>query len=460
MITRPWAFWRRVQYSGILAALFAIIGSGVYFGFFHSPASCFDGWKNGDERGVDCGGSCARVCALDVTAPKVLWSRAFKVTDGQYNAVAYIENTNQGVGAPTVGYTFEFYDSDGLITSKRGTTILPPDSVYPIFEGRIQTGERVPSQTVLTLSDPEAWVQATAGREQFVVESRTLTGADVSPRLTAQIANTALTEAKDVEIVATIFDSRGNALTASRTVVPVFNARTTETVVFTWPEPIAKTLRSCEVPTDVILAIDLSGSMNDDGGTPPEPITSVLRAADSFIDRLNERDQIGVITYATNAALPQPLTNVRETARGVVSALTISPQAETGSTNTGDAVLSAAAELDSERHSLNARKVLVLLTDGLATSGGDDPETHALEAADALKRMDTEIFTIGLGSSVNEAFLKQIASGEAYYYKAAHAGTVDQIYRSVTEAICEDGAATIEIIPKTTASFAPLERTQ
>lgn len=453
MITRPWAFWRRVQYSGLLAALLALIGTGVYFGFFYSPASCFDNWQNGDERGVDCGGSCARVCALDVAEPKVLWSRAFKVTDGQYNAVAYIENTNQGVGTPAVRYTFELYDRDGLITSKTDTTILPPDSVYPIFEGRIQTGDRVPTQTVLTLEEPDVWVKATAGREQFTVESRTLTGADTSPRLTAQVTNTALTEAKDVEIVATIFDSRGNALTASRTVVPTFSSRTTETVIFTWPEPIAKTLRSCEVPTDVMVAIDLSGSMNDDGGTPPEPVTSVLRAAESFIDRLGTRDQVGVVTYATSAALAQPLTAVRETARSVVSALTITPQAETGSTNTGDAIATASAELSSNRHNEDARKVLVLLTDGLATSGGEDPETHALAAAAALKNTDTEIFTIGLGSSVNETFLKQIATGDAYYFKAASAGTVDQIYRSVTEAICEDGAATIEIIPKSATSF-------
>jgi Mg-chelatase subunit ChlD len=454
MFNRPWAFWRRTQYVAIFSVFLLLLGSGAYFGFFYEPANCFDGRKNGEERGVDCGGKCARVCALDVRAPTVLWSRAFRVTDGQYNAVAYIENTNQNVGSPEVRYTFELYDRDGLITTKSGTTVLPPDSVYPIFEGRINTGDRIPTQAQIVLEDPELWLPATAGREQFVVEGRELVNADSGPRLNAQITNTALTEAKNVEIVATIFDTRGNALTASRTIVPIFGSRTTENVVFTWPEPIAKTVRSCEVPTDVVLAIDLSGSMNDDGGNPPEPITSVLHAAEAFIDRLNPKDQAGIVTYASTAATPQSLTNVRATVREVVGGLTISPQAETGSTNTGDALIAANTEINSARHNPDARKVVVLLTDGLATSGGQNPEKHARDAAAALKATNTELFTIGLGGNVHEAFLKEIASGEKYYFRAATAETVDQIYRSVTDAICEDGAAVIEIIPKTGTNFA------
>jgi hypothetical protein len=154
---------------------------------------------------------------------------------------------------------------------------------------------------------------------------------------------------------------------------------------------------------------------------------------------------------------PQELTASLSDAREVVGGFTITAQAESGSTNTGDALKAANAEINSSRHNPDARKVVVLLTDGLATSGGNDPEAHAREMAGLLKETDTEIFTIGLGGSVNEAFLKEISSGDNYYFKALGAGTVDQIYRSVTEALCEDGAAVIEIIPKTRTPFAPLQ---
>lgn len=452
-INRPWAFWRRTQYAGGFFVFLMLISTGIYFGFFYKDASCIDGSQNGAERGIDCGGSCTRICAIDVTMPTPLWARAFKVTDGQYNAVAYIENKNMSAGSPEVSYTFKLYDKDGLIAERSGVTIIPPDSVYPIFEGRIDTQGRIPTDTFIELGDTELWYPATGSREQFTVEGRELVGADSSPRLSARIRNNELTEAKNVEIVATIFDTNGNALTASRTIVPRFDSRATEDVVFTWPEPIAKTIRSCELPTDVVLAIDLSGSMNNDGGTPPQPVTSVLRAAEAFIDRLNQNDKIGVVTYATNAVTTAELSSDSKAVRAKIGTLAIDPKEEKGNTNTGDAIIKAMSELSSNRHSRDARKVVVLLTDGLATAPAKEPEKYAIDAALQLKETGTEIFTIGLGASANDVFLKSLASDESHYFKAGSADTVDKIYRSVTDAICEDGAAVIEIVPKTTARF-------
>jgi len=455
-IYRPWAFWRRVQYGSVFGAFWVGVFFMLYMGIFYVPPSCFDGSFNGDERGVDCGGSCTRICAFDVATPTVKWVRSFAVTSSQYNAVAYVENTNQTAASPAVPYTLSLYDAEGLIAERTGTTILPPDSVYPIFEARIQTNGRVPTQTFLELGEVEMWVPATAGREQFTVNSRTLTGADSTPRLEANITNNALTPAENVEVVATIFDARGNALTASRTFIDLFAARGTETAVFTWPEPIAKTVRSCEVPTDVVLAIDLSGSMNNDGGEPPQPISSVLAAAQSFASRLRSQDQAALVTFATDAMLVSPLSNNLTALAGTISALSIDPEEERGSTNTGDALMKTAEELASVRHNEAARKVAVLLTDGLATAPDEEPEAYAVTAAAALKAAGVNVFTIGLGNDVNMDFVRQLASTESQAYAALSAGQIDGIYKRITADICEDGAAVIEIIPKTTASFAEL----
>jgi Mg-chelatase subunit ChlD len=354
-------------------------------------------------------------------------------------------------------YTFSLYDTDGLITERSGTAVLPPDNVTPIFEGRINTGTRIPTQTFVTIETDAIWLPAEIGREQFTVTSRRLVSADSKPRLDAEMRNTSVAEARDVEIVATIFDRAGNALTASRTIVPIFEGHANENVVFTWPEPIAKTVRSCEVPTDVVLAIDVSGSMNDDGGTPPEPITSVLSAAEAFVGRLGPNDQVAIVTYATDAALPQVLTSDKNLSANVVANLSIAPASETGSTNTGDAIILTNDEINSARHNQNARKVLVLLTDGRANAPGETPEEYAQNAATALKETDVEIYTIGLGDTVNEAFLESIASDSSNYFRAVSVNTINQIYSSITAEICEDGAAVIEIIPKTATSFAPLQ---
>ncbi|PIR84680.1 hypothetical protein COU16_01420 [Candidatus Kaiserbacteria bacterium CG10_big_fil_rev_8_21_14_0_10_47_16] len=457
MISRPWAFWRRIEYLTGLFVVFILIGTGVYFAYFNAPPTCMDGRQNGDERGVDCGGICTRICALDVLPIVVQWAESFRIVDGQYNAVAYVQNKNIGIGSPEVAYTITLFDESGVITERSGTTVLPPDSVYPIFEGRIDTGTRTPTRTEITFEGSEIWLPTLSGREQFTVESRALTRADENPRLDVRLTNTSLSTAEDVEIVATIFDAGKHPLTASRTIVQSFPGRSTQDVVFTWPQPIAKTVRSCEVPTDVILAVDLSGSMNDEGGTPAQPISAVLAAAEAFTARLGAYDQIGVVTYATDASTPQVLTRDTAAAKKIVASRTITPEAEVGSTNTGDAITAAYTELNSARHNLDARKVLVLLTDGKANAPEDSPEQYALAAAQKLKDTDTTIYTIGLGTNINEAFLKNIASGEDHYFKALSKDTIDSIYQSITSSICESGPAVIEVIPKTAASFAPIQ---
>lgn len=456
LIARPWALFRQIQYGLLFCGLLALFLGYIYFTYLYTPANCFDGAQNGDERGVDCGGACARICEIDVTQPTVKWAKSFKVTGDQYNAVAYIENKNEVAASPEVAYTFTLYDGSEIIAERSGTTILPPDSEYPIFEARISTNGRVPTRTVLTLEKPELWQSATVGRDQFRVTDRQLFDADGRPRLEATIENKALTEAKETEVIATIFDSRGNALTSSRTFVDNFAPRSQERVVFTWPEPIAKTVRSCEVPTDVVLAIDLSGSMNNDQDTPPEPITSVLSAAKSFAERLQERDQAGVVTFASKAIIAKVLSSDISTIASAIANLRIDPQEEAGSTNTGDALYRAHEELTSVRHNSAARKVLILLTDGLATAPDDEPEAYALEAVETLKNDDIIVYTIGLGEQVNMDFVTQMASAPSQAYRAVSRGDVDNIYKTITGDICEDGAAVIDIVPKTNASFTPL----
>lgn len=455
-IERPWAFWRRVQYGTLFVVLWALFITGIYYQYFYTPASCFDGVLNGAEAEVDCGGSCVRICAFSVKQPTVLWAKSFVVIGDQYNAVAYIENQNTIAASPEVNYTFRLYDGSEIVAERSGTTILPPGSQYPIFEDRISTGGHNVTRTELELEPPALWQPATVGRDQFVVNDRRLYDADGRPRLEATIENRALFEAKEAEVVATIFDARGNPLTASRTFVDNFAPQSQTAITFTWPTPIAKTLRSCEVPTDVVLAIDLSGSMNNDGGEPPEPISSVLSAAGTFSSQLKTGDRAALVTFATEAVVQLTLTPTVTAITDSIRSLSIDPAEERGSTNTGAAFEQALAELSSSRHNSEARKVLVLLTDGLATAPEEDPEAFALTAAAAAKEAGIIVYTIGLGKEVNMDFVRAVATTPNQAYQAVTRDQVSSIYETIKADICEDGAAVIDIVPKTTASFTPL----
>jgi len=457
--TKAWALRRQIEYGSLYIAVLLLIFVGIYFRYFHNAPTCFDGWENGDEIGVDCGGSCSRICAVQAFEPRVNWAKSFKVSGSIYNAVAYVENTNKTASTEALKYNFLLYDDEGLITMAGGTTILPPDNVYPVFTAGIDTGGRVPKKTFLELEPVELWQSADGGgREEFSVINRSLNNAGTKPRLDATIKNNSLVKVDEVEVVATIFNIEGVPLTSSRTIVSDFAPGTERSIVFTWREPIAATVRSCEIPTDVLVAIDLSGSMNDDGEEPPEPLTSVLTAAERFVNRLATSDQIGIITFATDALLRTQLQQPSAAVGETVSSLTIDPNEETGSTNTGDVFVRAREEFAETRSNPDARNVLVVLTDGLATEPEEEPEQYALDQANLLKSLGVTVYTIGLGEKVNMEFLKNLASEPNFAYQALDSSQVDKIYQTITSSLCETGPTRIDIIPKTDAFFVPLDR--
>ena len=378
----------------------------VYVTQFYQAPNCFDGRLNGSEIEIDAGGTCVRIPLSQVQPPEVVWADSFEIAPGQYNAVAYIENRNTIAATPELAYTFTFFHDGQVVGERTGVTVLPPNSSYPVFEGRIFPEGQTISDTTLTLTPATMWLPATNDSRQFRTSDIDLQNVDDRPRLAVTLENTALLPANDVEVVATIFNDLGQAVTASETFISSFPARSSQDIQFTWPQSIAKTVRSCSIPTDVVLGIDVSGSMNNDSENPPQPLTDALTAAQAFIGTLNELDQVGVVTFATAATLTQPLTAGHAAAAQLVSALSIAPADETGFTNTSAALAQAATELRSDRANNNARRAFVLLTDGLPTAQGDtDAVAAAIASAQALVASGADVYAIGLGENVDQAFL-------------------------------------------------------
>ena len=459
MFKRPWAAWRRVQYGLGFTTFWGLIGVMVYFANFYVVPNCFDGAANADESGIDCGGGCVRICAASVAPPRLVWAESFEVAPGQYNAVAYLDNSNQIAGAPVINYTFSFFDGETLVGERAGTMALPPNSVYPIFEGRVFIAEgQAITNTELRLEPVDLWLPASLQRGQFRSGDINFSDVNDKPKLAVEMQNTSLTPAANVEVVATVFTEDGIPITSSQTIIEFAAPRTSQDIVFTWPNPIAKTVRSCVIPTDVVMAIDLSGSMNNDGGTPPQPVTDTLNAAGKFASSLKSKDQIALVTFASNAQLVASLSQDNQMVASTITQLTIDPIEETGFTNTLDALEVVSEEFDSPRQNPDARKVLVLLTDGLPTTAGDADIIASTEAqALLLDESGIEIYAIGLGEGVDRQFVQRLASSESNAYFAPSSVDLESIYQEITTALCESGATKIEVIAKTEALFTPLQ---
>jgi Mg-chelatase subunit ChlD len=458
MKIRWWAVGRRVQYGVGFSIFWCMVGVFIYFNSFYVSPTCKDRMMNGDETGIDCGGSCVQMCAADVLQPKVVWAESFEIVDGQYNVVAYLENPNQIAGAPELNYKFELFNNGTLVGEKSGKTSLPPNSIHPIFEGRVFTENNSPvTETKISLDNVELWLPASVVRDQFRATDINLKGSDVKPQLDVEITNTSLSNAENMEVVATIFNDAGDPVTASQTFVENISARSSKKIVFTWPRPIAKTVKSCVIPTDVAVVIDLSGSMNNDEGTPPQPITSTLEAASKFVNSLRENDQVSVVTFATEGRLVNTLTTSNKQVADSILNLKIEPKDETGFTNTVAALTLAQNELSSPRHNSNARRVLVLLTDGLPTTSGEaDIISETEQKAKEINDDGVEVYSIGLGAGVDKNFIQKMTTDSSNVFFAPSGEDLESIYSEITSSLCEFGPTKIDVVTKIETNFAEI----
>lgn len=190
-------------------------------------------------------------------------------------------------------------------------------------------------------------------------------------------------------------------------------------------------------PVDVMLTLDVSGSMAWQSTTMP----NMQAAAKGFIDIMDQGDgqldgqvetgSIGLVSFATRATLQSPLTHDGAAVKAKIEGLTAY-----GVTNTAAAINLAQEQLAGAPH----KRVLILMTDGVPTSptdGRPSPEAWqaALDAAVAAKGAGTEIYTIGLGQSLDEPLLREIASGAEHYYPAPSDGDLASIFSAIARGV-------------------------
>ena len=242
-MTSEWVAKRKLFYgTGVLVGVAIVIGVPLFF-VFHKTPTCNDGVQNQNEKGIDCGGVCTLLCPSDIANPIVLWQRAFIVTSGVYNTVAYIQNPNVLSRIDKISYIFRLYDKDNVLIGERaGTTFIPANQTFAVFEAGIRTGGRVPVRTSFNFTSALLWSQNDSNYvpPTIVTENVLLSNESSSPRIDAVIHNKSLQNIGGLEAVAIVYDADDNAMVASRTIVQNLVSEGTAPVVFTWPMAFSK----------------------------------------------------------------------------------------------------------------------------------------------------------------------------------------------------------------------------
>lgn len=257
-----WAVRRQLFFLGITLIFLMLLGMWVGMSYFNKPPTCFDGKQNGEETGIDCGGMCARACLAEVDDIKILWSRAFEVLPGRFNAVAYLESKNEDAAVRRIGYRFRFADSNNIYIGKReGSTFIPPSGKFAIFESAIDLGNSEPVYTNFEFTEVPVWEKVSLDKVRQLevsVSDIELINQETSPRLSATIRNRSLFQISNLFAIAILYDNLGNAISASRTYLDALPGESGALVSFTWPEAFDSPVLVKEIiPMYDIFAVEL-----------------------------------------------------------------------------------------------------------------------------------------------------------------------------------------------------------
>ena len=245
-----WASSRQSKYFLGVVAFIALIGFIMIYPSLTTPPTCSDGKQNGGEVGVDCGGSCSRLCSSQVSEPIILWSRPFLVVGTTYNLVALVQNQNQNAAVQGVNYKFKAYDANNkIIGTREGGTFIPPNQEFAIFEPRFDAGG-VPIKSVsFEFTSPFVWI-----KKNPVVQSLPITVNKVVfdesgslPVLTAQVNNDSIYDLPAFDIITILYDADHNAINASKTHNEGLPSNSQAPLTFTWPTVFKDTVITKDV---------------------------------------------------------------------------------------------------------------------------------------------------------------------------------------------------------------------
>lgn len=449
-----WAARRRLIYGGIALVVLALFSTLIFYKVFYKAPTCNDGYKNGDEKGIDCGGSCTNLCSTDTLEPIVLWSKIFNISGDVYTAVAYVENPNISSKNPAVKYEFKIYDdSNKVITVKEGVTSIPKGKKFAIFENGIVLKGLKPKSADLEFTEYSSWQKDTTVEPKIDVKYGPLVSTSTIPSVRGTITNNSTENIPEIEMSVFILDGNENVVAASRSFVDNLTRKSTQDFVFTWPKPFNLGVEACVNPLDIVLALDKSGSMRSEGLFPPEPFTTVTKTAKNFVKNLTQDDQVSIVSFGTLSKIESNLTKDKDLITLAIENLFLSTTTQEGTNITGG-LLSAKDELTSGRARSGSKKVLVLLTDGMPTEPTkigetDFPSTSALQLANEAKSLGITVFTIGLGKSVSDGFLKSLSSDDSHYFYAPSKETLAGVYSTISSSLCEKRPNVVNVLYRT-----------
>ncbi len=190
----------------------------------------------------------------------------------------------------------------------------------------------------------------------------------------------------------------------------------------------ARSGRANRVPASLLLLVDVSGSMQG------EPINQARRALLDFVDNTDSSDSIALLAFDTKVTLLQDYTTSHSSLAEAMSKLT-----PLGNTALYSAVIEATEKAATAPE---ARKLIILLSDGTATVGLDQRAASIAAAREA----GIGIISIGLGAGIDRQYLTELTeASNGRFLDAPTPAALRQAYTDLAVAIRSQYTVTIDV---------------
>jgi Ca-activated chloride channel homolog len=197
-----------------------------------------------------------------------------------------------------------------------------------------------------------------------------------------------------IPLTAPLNAEHGIDISQPKTVLEVPSAAVIDKIQTLW--------RETKKPVDLVVVMDISGSMRGD------KITTARASLLQFIQKLDDRDRLQIILFSSNVSTLTPLSPLGEKRQEVLNS--VSGIFEQGETRLYDATLLAYQELEQNGDPDHIRAIVVL-SDGTDTASQNSLDqinaqinASAGEGGNAIK-----IFTIAFGEGADKSVLQNIA---------------------------------------------------
>jgi RHS repeat-associated protein len=200
-----------------------------------------------------------------------------------------------------------------------------------------------------------------------------------------------------------------------------------------WAKVVGAPCQGATTPLDVMLALDVSPSMLDEG-----KIQAVNAASASFIDDLNLGvDKAGSVLFMGTITEFQGLSTSASSlkaniAAGVQGAIDACGGFCAGGTNIPAALDAAIDELTGPHHHPGSNQLVILVSDGGNTGADPAPQIARLRA------LGVRAVTIGVGENIDFQLLQKIASAPSDYFYAPSAPDLAWVYSAMSGDVCRN----------------------